>query len=506
MSLRKRIPVNLSTASSYFLYASLMIFAVLCIVGMAAVILTAYFGVPIGDDYLAIKTYSDRHTWLSEAWYSLTHTGRYLQSIASSVAYGSMRSHIAVILPLVILTWLYMLIFASGRLISTRTEVKLTTTQNHFLSSAILVIFVTAGQVVEKSGVWLMYQSFYFSSAIVTYTVALLLYGTLFYLYARYHLVVEKYKKTSLILFIVFTFALGLFNETLPATLFGLSIFVVFCSLMYKRRAGLIKSIRKYSLALAGSSIIALVAMYLSPSSSARRETTGAMQETDLLLPIFNKTLNTITQFFFQPADLLLMAVFAVLIFSFILSRARKNRSAYLKLVILGGFVTFASVMALIAATTLLILGYGISTPIYPRTLLLVQILYVVGTMTLFIGLVGYILKSVPARFANYSVFAVSLIAILSTLLVSTSFVERFANDISGVAEYNAIWNRQDDLLREEAANDQDETVYLDDSGAGIGDGFSIECNSPFSKNTIWLNDGIEAYYGIDEICSKSDL
>jgi hypothetical protein len=94
---------------------------------------------------------------------------------------------------------------------------------------------------------------------------------------------------------------------------------------------------------------------------------------------------------------------------------------------------------------------------------------------------------------------------VVAATVAAPHSILRTANHISSIQDYQALWLSQNAFLREVSRTHPATIIYLKDNGAGIGDGFSVQCNSPYSKYTMWLTDGMEAYYGVKEICSESD-
>ena len=504
MSIRKN-HLQFVRINNLLAHGIMMVLASLFVIGLGSVLLTAYYGVPIGDDYLAIKIYSNSHTWLYETWYSLTNTGRYMQSLTASITYGALRHHVAVLLPFITLAWLYALLYLYARLVFSKVKTPLNRLPAHLLSAAILLMIVTAGKVHDPHRVWMLYQPFFFSSAIVTYTFSVLLYLSVFYIYLRFYYVFMRKPILSLVVFGILAYLIGLYNETTPATVFGLSILLIAGSFIRLTGLGALGNRRAYLFTLAGSSLLALVTMYLSPANIARRHSTGAMQDHGIITPIITKVITAATQYTYRPTDFVFLAIIGMMIYFYLLHHTRRDIS-YVKLAGIGLAVVGGSFLSLVASISLLVMGYGPFTGIYPRTFLIGQIMFIIGSIILAVGLIGSAINKLPSRHQKLGTFVLLCGSLVLVIILGPHFLSKQAADLNGVSQYHETWIQQDALLKQAAITRPNDTIYLDDAGAGISDGFSVQCNSPFSSSTIWLTDAMEAYYGLREICSKSDI
>ena len=498
--------INFSDAISHFNKWApriiLTLLAAMVITGLGSAILTAYFGVPIGDDYLAIKTFSDKHTWLSEAWNSLTHTSRYMQSITSSLAYGLFRSKVAVLLPLIVMIWFYMLIFLYVRLASNRTKIQITNTGNFVISAAILFLLLNFGRPSDMHNIWLFFQPYFFTSAIVTYTIGILLYLTfiLFMLSSKKALRLPPFKYLSIIF--VGTFLLSLYNETMPATLLGLSALGALVSFAKSRKTTKIF----YALLVTGAStLLALMVMFLSPANAARRQTVGAkMSFSDLYTGVSHNLSSALSSFILRPSDIVTAVAIATVAYFMLAPKGKLKLGVKVVVptLVVGASSIAAGLLSLIASLTLSAIGYGVSPNIYPRTLLLPEIFLITGLIITTLGVWAIIDTKVRKQYLTAAVMSVIMVA---TLFTTPHSISRTASHLVGVQDYNAVWQKQDQELKEQAKTDPQDTVYIEDEGAGIGDGFSVRCVGPYVKYTSWLSDGMEAYYGVKRICATSD-
>jgi hypothetical protein len=479
----------------------LTLLALMVVTGLGSAILTAYFGVPIGDDYLAIKTFSNKHTWLVESWNSLTHTGRYMQSITSSLGYGIFRSKSAVILPLIVMAWVFVLTYLYIKIGGKKLKIKIGTSNNLMISASILFLLLNFGRPSDPHNIWLFFQPYFFTSAIVTYTIGFLIYLTFLYvLLASKKVAKLSDLKYSILIFIV-TYILSLYNETSPATILGLSSLGIVVDLSIKKQRGRLF----YALAsTASASLLALVTMYLSPANQARRHAIGAQTTLgDMYTGIVHNLQTMLSSFLLRPSDIItilaLGAVICTILAPKITAVVKSSRP-----ILIAGIATVASgILSLIASLTLATIGYGVSPNVYPRTLFIPEVLLVVGFVMVAVSLwvaVGSYTSSKP-----YASGVFMLAMLLGTLLITPHSISRTAGHLTGVQDYNAVWQRQDQELREWAQVSPNKTIYLDDEGAGISDGFSTRCTGPNAASTSWLSDGMEAYYGVKKICATSD-
>lgn len=479
----------------------LTLLALMVVTGLGTAILTAYFGVPIGDDYLAIKTFSDKHTWLSEAWNSLTHTGRYMQSITSSLGYGIFRSKSAVILPLIVMVWIFTLTYLYIRVGSKKLKVKISTSNNLMISATILFLLLNFGRPSDPHNIWLFFQPYFFTSAIVTYTIGFLIYLTFLYaLLASKKIAKLSNLKYSILIFII-TYVLGLYNETSPATILGLALIGLVTDLFIKKRHGRLF----YALAsTASASFLALVTMYLSPANQARRHAIGAQTTlSDMYAGIVHNLQTMLSSFLLRPSDIITILALGVVICTVLAPKITAAVKSSRLMFIAGLATVAAGILSLIASLTLATIGYGVSPNVYPRTLFIPEILLVAGLIMIAVSLWITIGNHNPSK--PYVASAFMLAMLLGTLLITPHSISRTAGHLTGVQDYNAIWQQQDHKLRDWAQTSPNKTIYLDDEGAGISDGFSTRCTGPNAKSTSWLSDGMEAYYGVKSICAASD-
>lgn len=483
------------------------LFIVLSIIGAGSVLLVAYYGVPIGDDYLAIKTLSNRHTWLHETWNILTNTSRYAQSLAATTLYGAFRERISIVLPLVVLAWFYSLFVLYFNLLRDRLQLKTNPLLSFIVSGVALTLFITLGSVNNPQNIWLLYQPFYNASAIVTHTLCLLSIATLGYLFIRYPNIIKANKPWGLIGFIAATFFVCLFNETIPATIFVFAATILILSYLPIDIFRKLRSSRRYLLVLMPIIALALVIMYFSPARIARSDATGGVegaQLSEVVTSVIRKAAETASSYL-AFSDLAIVFSLASFIYLAALRNNRLSRELYLRLSVLGVAFIFCSILALLTAIGLLVLGYGLNAGIFPRTFLVVHLMLFLGLIAIFLGMIGLFGDSAHSKRRTMASLVITFTSILLLSLSAPQFLRKVTGGLATVERYHSTWIQQDARLRDAALKKPVETIYLDESGAGIGDGFTFICNPLLSAGTSWLSDGMETYYGLKEICSTKD-
>ena len=475
--------------------------------GLSAIVLLAYFGVPVGDDYLAIKTFSDPQNWLGEAWYSFTHTGRYAQSITSSISYGLLGSSIAVILPAFTLIWLYVLIYHYIKLIFAKLKITIELYSIHLFSVGILILLIFTGSPAVPQNIDFMYQGFFFSSAIVTYTLSILAVLSLLYLFITKQKFISKNPMLIQIILYISLFYVSLHNEVLPMTLFALSVFAIIFSAL-RSDNNIITTFKNYRMHLVGvsaTSLLALVVMFFSPSRIARSSAIAESASsspgiTDIIFATFEK-LPFAMSIYIDKIDAILIFLFSVSTI-IVLSKIRNIKySAVLKW---GAIIFFIGILSTLISLGLQVIGYGVHTNIYGRAMVLSHSVFIIGLLSLSIGSIGVLNQRIKLN--DLSKTFLLLICVIVGGLTLNRYIITITDAVNSVQSYNAIWTEQDKKLKEHSKENMSEIIYLDENAAGIGDGFSLSCTGPFSESTNWLNQGMASYYGIDKICSITDI
>lgn len=467
---------------------------------LGALLLTSLFNVPMGDDYLAIDTYASLHHLPEKLIHSLTHTGRYTQSITAGLSYGLLQNLAPLVLSLIVLTGSFFIVrmYASRVLISADSKGRSDFVIN-LISVIAIVAIVTMGQPLIPKSTLYMYQAFFFSSAIVTYTIAWLATLILFYWY-----IFKKHRNRNRAL-VVLGFAIYLIflsNETLPATLMLYSLVVIALSFI---PIGILRNIKIYRnlfTTVAISGFAALITMYFSSGNAIRRKELGVTQDQNIIVATLEHVLNFLRNNLLQPSTISFVLLCAIM--TYLLLRRSQSISKEPRRILLysglGSLLFF--IISLCTAIALLIYGYGPHTAMLGRAMLLPMFSFYIGwalTVIYLLQLLDRKLMLTKPRHRASLAFAL-LIAIFGLALSSlpTYFVH-ITNHTRTVVTYESLWRTQDTRLREKAAANPHTPLIVPDQFSGIGDGYNLRCNSPYS---IWLNVGMEAYYDVDRICS----
>jgi len=496
---------------SYYTKGLVFLIACLAILGLAAAILSMFFGKPIGDDYGGIATYRDGSR-LDAAISSLASTGRYGQSIASSLLYGTLGDKIVTLLPLMTLAWFLFVTFLYSRFFL-KSHIK--NPQTLYLVAGLvtatltfLVLFVNNTPQTTNLSAWVSYQLFFWPSGIITYTIPLLILVSGFYLLFLSRLKTKITYRAQLILFAIITFVSSLFNEAQPATLLAVSaaLFILSFLKYYPK----LKEYRAVIFSIIPVTIVGLIALFFSPGRIQRSQildTITPSTEGSLVGSII-RNLNTLTaDLYFRPRELVLLIVIGALAAT-VAFLVVKNRAKYLKqsrsLVPYILAICLITVISIVTSITLTVVGYGYSAGVYSRTMLLAQVSYVIA-IPLLVFVVSNLLLSI--RRSRY-VFFIGVTLLGFVFLASLpKYLDKILTQVNSSVTYHNIWLEQDKILKTAAADGVYNTVYLEDPAVGVGDGFSLTCSGPYAKSTMWLNVQISQYYGNnDRLCAIDKL
>lgn len=497
---------------SFSHFIKIMIFVVLglSIIGLSAAILSMLFGKPIGDDYGAISTYNSGH-WLHEAYASLTTTGRYGQSISSSLLYRIFGDKIVVLLPLIVTAWFILLAFLyTKRFLGSHIDNKRVLVYYSLGLSIVLtflVLFINNSPQTTNLSSWVSYQLFFWPSGIITYTLPLLLLTSGFYILFFSNLHTRIGNRTRIILYTLVVFLSSLFNEVQPAIVLAVSTGLLILSFIH-----FYKSVRPYRSVLLVSIIttgLGLVALFFSPGRSQRTQLLDTMSPSPQgsLAGSVERNISTlVNHLYLRPSELLVMVLIGMLI-AITMYYLAKNKIAYktyakhtLPYAIL---LILICVISTVLAIILVVIGYGYSAGIYSRTMLIAQSTYVIA-----ITFLSFSLSSI--FICKYGINNIFKSAVIVTSIAFLLFIPRYSDKVltqvnSSVTYYNA-WIEQDRILKKEASIDKKQTIYLDHPAVGVGDGFSLTCTGPYAKTTMWLNVQITQYYGgNDRVCLSTD-
>lgn len=476
----------------------------LSVIGLCSVVLSIYISKPIGDDFGAI-TYYRPDVWLENTWQSLLTTGRYGQSLLGAITYGAFGDKVSNILPLITLVWFMAIIYVYIKYIFTQ-YFRINTLTVNYLSavSTILLAFLTLfiNKSVENINppTWMTYQLFFWPSGIVTYTLPVLVLLTAVYLIFIKRNGLSRIKK--ILFFSLALFFTGLFNETQPATLIGLAIATFGLSFMPFLKT--LIPYRKHLLVTACASSLALLTLLFSPGSQKRQAATGVLERGDVVGGVVYNFWLTISNLIFRPRELVLIALVGFLLALIIRVYTNINRAQQIQIgrygLLAGVILMLFSLCALICSLTLLAIGYGEHTSIYARTLLFPQLLYVFG-ITIAAASLSILLVN---KFKPFVITVSTSLAILVFIALAPSYLNKIVSQLTSSIGYTSAWIDQESAI-EQAKKSHSTTVYLPQSAAGIGDGFSLSCTGPYASSTEWLNEQIEEYYHIDNVCSDQD-
>lgn len=475
--------------------------SIITIPNLAGLILTTSYGVPVGDDYAAIKEFSMTDNWPAAAIHSLANTGRYTQSITSSVAHGLLGDKAPVILPAITIIWLMLLIYAYTHLILKKFTAKSYTLISALITVLTMSLIASVNRPLAGDGTWFAYQMLFFSSAIVTYSIPLLVVLSLVYILLLRGRLLGKQAWVSMLLFGTIMYIIGLSNETLPATVIAVVPIIVIASFAYHGRLAVKNKLTMYSLVGAVASLSALLTLYFSPSSIKRRQLSTMASDTSLIGSVIERTEQMLSSYIFMRGDILLIVATSLIISLVITLHSRKiaSQKTIKHATIIGSAMSVSSFMALLVATTLLVVGYGPSTPIYPRTLMIYQVLYVSGLMLFSAGIWMALLRT--SRWSN-NIKAVSIcVATVVIIMATPGQLTRASSQITAAVQYKSAQKDLDHQLR--SAETQDRIIVVEKAAAGIGDGFSLVCYGDNFERPNWLNVAIQEYYGIYRICSN---
>lgn len=488
----------------FYLLASII--GAITAIGLSATLICIYFGKPIGDDFGAISFHHNIY-WFDSAIKSLQSTGRYGQSVAGSLSYGLLGKSVAVILPLGVVIWSTILVYLIINRADARFKMLLSPPIKMALSGVLMfaLLIVNTGVDGTPPQTWITFQTFFWSSGIITYTVPLLLLiSTVYLLLVRRALI----NRSSLLVYIIIVYILGLFNEVQPATLFVLSA-GTFLLTYVPVKTSLIKRARNWRnvyITTAVASFMSLLTLLLSSGNKERRSATGALNYDGLLNGIISKVSYVFDHMFYRPHDLfLIIAIGFVVAYGFSLFRKEVKVKTANTGILLGVFILLCSIVSIYISVTLLILGYGVGTGILPRTLLIPQILFCVGLILIFTCGSISIIQLLPKQYTSYVISLISIIITIILCSFGTRYMDKITTQLSSVIEYSHAWDYQDAILKEHARNNPDQPIFIPGDYAGIGDGFSIHCVGPYVQNTMWLNEAIEKYYGVKKICAIED-
>lgn len=496
---------------SRFVKLLVLVILALATIGVCAAIISMLFGKPIGDDYGAIATYNSGN-WIHEAYNSLMNTGRYGQSIASSVLYRTLGNYIVTLLPVAITAWFITLTFFYVRcFLRPHLEDRRYLSLYSFGVSIILtflILFINKPPDTTNLTAWISYQLFFWPSGIITYTLPLLILLSSFYLLFLSGLEKRISRRAQVTYYVIIVLLSSLFNEVQPAILVIVSLGLFLLS--YVRPYKAIQRYRFTLLTTMATAMVGLAGLYFSPGRFERShilKTLTPSSSNESLTGSIGRNLTTLTHnIYLRPRELALLVIIGILA-AFIMYQLTKNKKVYAAYIkqtpAYGILLLIICVISIIMSITLVSIGYGYNSGIYPRTMLIAQISYVITVLFLAFSLSSLLFS----KFGINNIFRLGIIIGGLILLVSTpKYIDKILTQVNSSVTYYNEWITQDALLRKAASNNIRETVYLANPAVGIGDGFSLQCVGMYAKSTMWLNVQVTQYYGNqDRVCPASD-
>lgn len=508
----KKITLYLNNSSTTLARIMTGIIMALAIIGVSAAMISMLSGRPIGDDYGAIYTHHQKGSWLEEAMISLSTTGRYGQSIASSFLYGILGDNTPSILPILLLIWLLLVIYLYSKLIIKKY------TNNSAPSSLIslcvsivlsfLVLFINNAPESSTPPVWISYQLFFWPSGIVTYTLPLL--GLLTSVYAFWLAPFAKRipKKIRIALLSLSVLLTSLFNEIQPATLVSLAAICLVLS--YTKPYSAIKKYRSHLYTGASLAVAGLALSFFSPGRINRSESISSSSQGSLSESVIRNIGMLINDHWLRPRELALIVLIGF-VAAVLANRFIRSTPKYKVASLVSSKVSFLLITLLVSATivslVLIGIGYGPDAGIYPRTLLIPQALYVITIPTITFAIVLTALRSKQFYIPKLILPASLLVVSLGVVISIPNYLSKINMQVQSSVLYAYNWDVQDESLKEAAKNHTEGILYVKNPVTGLGDGFTITCTGPYVGSTIWLNYQIQQYYGIsaEKVCKDPD-
>ncbi|MNH58441.1 hypothetical protein D3C73_102390 [compost metagenome] len=483
----------------------------LSIIGISAAIISMLFGVPIGDDYGAIATFRLNSNWPHEAMHSLAETGRYGQSVVASVLYGIFGDKIVTLLPLIFILWFIFLSYLFVKKFLQQYVKNQQLLALYSIATAIilvfLVLFVNNAPKTTNLIVWVSYQSFFWPSGIITYTLPLLTLLSGFYALFLSRFRTQITRRAQTIYFIILILLTSLFNEVQPVT-----ISVIAAGLLILSYLKFYSQLRKYRptlLITIGMSALGLVALFFAPGRTQRSKALETITPTSdgSVVDSIGRNLTVLThELYLRPREVVLLVVIGLLA-AVAIYQIAKNKKVYdthiKQMLPYAILLVVICIISIIVSTALIAVGYGYSAGVYVRTMLICQLTYVISLPFLTFSLASLALS----KFGMNNVFRLLIVLISVVFIISIpKYIDKTLTQVNSSVTYHNAWIEQDSLLQKAASNGMRETVYLKNPVAGIGDGFSLQCVGPYALSTMWLNVQITQYYGNnDRVCPEID-
>lgn len=476
------------------------LFGICMAIALGAILLTSLFNVPMGDDYLAIHTFASLHQLPDTTLHALTHTGRYTQSITSALAYGLLQNWAPVCLSLFVILLSFFIIRKYMLTLLSSIGISRANLATNLVSGIALIAIMTLCQPLIPKSTFYMYQAFYFSSAIVTYTIAWL--ATLALLH-WFFFGKHANRKHSLILVGLLLYVIFLSNETLPASLVIFSVLAYGISFLGLAKRSIGKQ-RDLLITICGSGFLALLSMFFSSGNTTRRSELAVRHDQSTIVSILGHIGAFLNNNLLTRQDCLFVLLCGIT--TYLLLRPlllKKGNTRIFLYTGLGSLLFFA--VSLSTSIALLVYGYGPYTATLGRALLLPIFSFYVGCVALITyGMSSgerWILQTHRDKIFLIKTVFVLLIAVAS-LYALPLYLGRVTDHLRTAVNYETLWRTENEILRQQAATNPTARVIVPDSFSGIGDGFNLRCKSPYST---WLNVGIATYYEVGSVCSDKN-
>lgn len=485
------------TIANVLNYLSFIAITLIALFGLATILVSILLGRPIGDDLSAIVFYSPEVV-VSHAINEIQNTGRFGQSLLSSITYSLTGSRVGQIGPFVAvfgwlgLTYVYVKLAFSRYQINPSRSVVLSVAGLVFF----LVAFTNANPTNVRLPVWFTFQNFLWPAAIITYTLPLGMYLTVVYLFLLRKPPIRK--RYNLIFYSILTYLLCLTNETMPATLAGLSVLGLVSS--YLPYLGSMKNHRSSFIVTGISTSLAFVSLIFSKGSQERQATTGVSTRDSIWENLKANLGGYFLDWGYRPIDFILLLLAAVVI-SLVVNALIEDSAKFTEKKLVTGiiFSLLAITGSIVSMTISLILpavGYGEWVPPLTRLMLIPQVLHVVGFLVLFTN----ILLIARIRLHRIWITLITATVMVSLLFYGSQILQKLTSQVKTSASYANTWDEYVPIIEKKVRENPNETILLPREMDGIGNDFLLSC-----VEGNWLHVAMQRYFNATRICSIED-
>ena len=486
---------------------------------IGVVILTAFYATPYGDDYYSIPGMSIYENgfinFFEHLFNKVAESSRPAQEIFAHISYGLLGNSTPVILP-IITAFLFVI---TGYLYFGKVpQIRRLNAHRKFIQlclSIILFVFcIYLSRSLSGDGSVYSYQLFFFSSAIVTYTLPLLT-----ILLAIYYFMLsgraKRYRSLwpRILIFILLTFLLTANEVMAPGLIVAIALpLLAYIILRLVKRKSRLRDLIRSNVVI--NSTIILVGSLASlaitiPLKKSRMSANLAGSDYSLYSNLSNsigETIHILSTTIFRPTDILTSLILSVLLVLFIHIYTPKSKVNYIRILYTGLALLIITILLFYVSRVLSNAAYGLVFYQVPRTTLLPHIMYSLTLLTMSIGVVGIAINTLPRRGVT-----IALTALIACLAVSTIAIPRILDRASGQLEAsiknNYRWHSRDKQIID-AIDRGESSVYLDDTTDGISDIFIVHCEDKnLNPSWIWYREGMSDYYNDRiRICNSSEL